>query len=103
MKVFDVINFDMINMIDLGYVPSCLKWIYSGGSIIMKLAVVKKESNVITVYDSTNSNGQEPLSTISTGHADKASITSLAFCSRLNLALSTDTQGQGFDVFFCKF
>jgi len=92
-KVFDVINFDMINMIDLGYVPSCLKWIYSGGSIIMKLAVVKKESNVITVYDSTNSNGQEPLATISTGHADKASITSLAFCSRLNLALSTDTQG----------
>jgi len=92
-KVFDVINFDMINMIDLGYTPSHLKWVYSGGSIIMKLAVVEKDSNKITIYDSTNAKGTEPLAKVTTGHAPQATITSLAFCARLNIALSTDTQG----------
>ena len=83
----------MINMISLGYMPSCLKWIYSGGSIIMKLAVAEKETNKITVYDSTNSNGAEPLTTVTTGHAPQAGITSISFCAKLKLALSTDTQG----------
>ena len=80
-------------MISLGYMPSCLKWIYSGGSIIMKLAVAEKETNKITVYDSTNSNGAEPLTTVTTGHAPQAGITSISFCAKLKLALSTDTQG----------
>ena len=55
-KVFDVINFDMINMIAVPYTPSVVKWIYSIGSTVMSLAIAEEESHVIRIYDST-SNG----------------------------------------------
>ena len=91
--MFDVINFDMINMITLGYEPACVKWVYAAGSSIMKLAVAEKDSPNITIYDSTNSNGAEPLAKVTAGHAKQASITAMAFSSRLGIALSADTQG----------
>ena len=34
-------------MISLGYFPSLLKWIYSGGSSIMTIAVAERDSNKI--------------------------------------------------------
>ncbi|XP_019850335.1 PREDICTED: peptidylprolyl isomerase domain and WD repeat-containing protein 1-like [Amphimedon queenslandica] len=37
-KVFDVINFDMINMFKLVYSPGCCEWIYSGGIATPALA-----------------------------------------------------------------
>lgn len=39
MKVFDVINFDMINMIKLDYTPMCAEWIHSAGDAIASIAV----------------------------------------------------------------
>ncbi|XP_066601838.1 peptidylprolyl isomerase domain and WD repeat-containing protein 1 isoform X2 [Prorops nasuta] len=51
MKVFDVINFDMINMMDLGYVPQCVEWIYSPGDAISAVAVSTQETNNIYLYD----------------------------------------------------
>lgn len=38
-KVFDVINFDMINMIKLDYIPHCAEWITSPGDAINGIAV----------------------------------------------------------------
>lgn len=38
-KVFDVINFDMINMIKLEYVPHCAEWVHSPGDAISTVAV----------------------------------------------------------------
>lgn len=38
-KVFDVINFDMINMIKLDFVPSCTEWITSPGDAVNGIAV----------------------------------------------------------------
>lgn len=38
-KVFDVINFDMINMIKLDFVPNCTEWITSPGDAINGIAV----------------------------------------------------------------
>lgn len=38
-KVFDVINFDMINMIKLDYVPYRAEWIHNTGDAIAYLAV----------------------------------------------------------------
>lgn len=39
LKIFDIINFDMINMIKLDYVPQCAEWIHSAGDAISALAV----------------------------------------------------------------
>ena len=92
-KIFDVINFDMINMISLSYFPSIIKWTYSGGSNIMTIAAVERDTSNITIYDSTNSSGAEPIHKVSAAHAKTAVITSMAFSNRLNVALTTDSQG----------
>nr|CAD7416807.1 unnamed protein product [Timema cristinae] len=39
LKVFDVVNFDMINMMRLDYVPHCAEWIHSPGDAISALAL----------------------------------------------------------------
>nr|XP_034189826.1 peptidylprolyl isomerase domain and WD repeat-containing protein 1 isoform X2 [Osmia lignaria] len=51
MKIFDVINFDMINMIKLNFVPLCCEWVYSPGDAIPAIAVSAQESNKIFIYD----------------------------------------------------
>ena len=93
MKIFDVVNFDMINMITLNYFPCLVKWIYSGSSNVMTIAVVERDTNKITIYDSTNSSGAEPITTVQSGHGPQAYVTSISFCAMFNIALSLDTQG----------
>ncbi|KAG4074671.1 hypothetical protein HA402_004542 [Bradysia odoriphaga] len=51
MKVFDVINFDMINMIKLDYIPMCAEWIHSAGDAIASIAVSDHDSAKIYIYD----------------------------------------------------
>uniref|UniRef100_A0A1B0ETT7 peptidylprolyl isomerase n=1 Tax=Lutzomyia longipalpis TaxID=7200 RepID=A0A1B0ETT7_LUTLO len=50
-KVYDVPNFDMINMIKVDYVPRCTEWTYSGSDVISSLMVTDADSNLIFVYD----------------------------------------------------
>lgn len=38
-KIFDVINFDMINMIKLDFEPKCVEWIHNPNDPIPALAV----------------------------------------------------------------
>lgn len=38
-KIFDVVNFDMINMIKLDFVPLCAEWIHQPNDAISALAV----------------------------------------------------------------
>lgn len=54
-KVFDVVNFDMINMIKLTYVGRCCCWIFSPGDAVQALAVANKDSNDIHIYDGRGS------------------------------------------------
>lgn len=50
-KVFDVVNFDLINMIQVDYVPRALAWIHKKGRAETILAVAAQDSNVIWLYD----------------------------------------------------
>lgn len=50
-KVFDVENFDMINIISLDYRPSTACWIHSRTQARSLLAVAEEGSNVIRLYD----------------------------------------------------
>lgn len=38
-KIYDVINFDMINMIKLDFEPGCVEWIHNPNDAISALAV----------------------------------------------------------------
>ncbi|XP_037888257.1 peptidylprolyl isomerase domain and WD repeat-containing protein 1 isoform X1 [Glossina fuscipes] len=50
-KIFDVINFDMINIIKLDFTPLTACWIHSPGDAVESLAVTDKDSNKIYIYD----------------------------------------------------
>jgi len=58
-KIFDVINFDMINIIRLGYVPEVACWVHRIGDALPKLAVAEADSTKIHIYDGRS--GDAPL------------------------------------------
>jgi len=89
MKIFDVINFDMINMIKLGYVASLSEWVFSAASLISAVAVVEKDDSVIFIYDGKGSS--VPLHKIDNLHS--SSVTCIKYCPDLKFAISTDKDG----------
>lgn len=38
-KIFDVVNFDMINIIKLDFIPGCSCWIHAPGDAVQSLAM----------------------------------------------------------------
>ncbi|XP_063239129.1 peptidylprolyl isomerase domain and WD repeat-containing protein 1 [Bacillus rossius redtenbacheri] len=56
LKVFDVVNFDMINMMRLDYSPYRAEWVHSPGDAISALAVSDAGSHKVYVYDGQGSN-----------------------------------------------
>ncbi|KAJ3308521.1 Peptidylprolyl isomerase domain and WD repeat containing protein 1 [Boothiomyces sp. JEL0838] len=63
LKIFDVVNFDMINMIKTEYIPNTSCFAYQKGQAVSLLAVTGKEDNLIYFYDGKTS--QDVIRTIS--------------------------------------
>ncbi|XP_072942390.1 peptidylprolyl isomerase domain and WD repeat-containing protein 1 [Epargyreus clarus] len=72
-KVFDVVNFDMINMISIDFEPYCAEWVHSAGDPLSALAVSDKNSNKIHIFDGTQ-NTSTPLHTFETHRSNVATI-----------------------------
>nr|XP_039258573.1 peptidylprolyl isomerase domain and WD repeat-containing protein 1-like [Styela clava] len=89
MKVFDVINFDMINMIKLGYTPSVCEWIMSPGSHLPAVAVAEKDSGIIRIYDGRGTH--EPLHVLDKLHGKP--VTAIKYDPINRIAISCDRQG----------
>ncbi|XP_071322219.1 peptidylprolyl isomerase domain and WD repeat-containing protein 1 [Trachinotus anak] len=71
MKVFDVVNFDMINMLKLGFQPGQCEWIYNPGDAISTVACSEKSTGKIFVYDGRGNN--EPLHVFEKMHSSPLS------------------------------
>lgn len=56
LKVFDIVNFDMINMLKLDFVPLACCFIHSDRDPISALCVSEKDSKVLRIYDSMGTN-----------------------------------------------
>ena len=87
-KVFDVINFDMINMLKLDYVPSCVAWIHKAGDAIPELAVADTDSPAIHIYDGKGS--AEPLKSLKIHSKPVSCIT---FSHQADIVISADEGG----------
>ena len=87
-KVFDVINFDMINILKLDFVPSCMTWIHKAGDAIPELAVADAGSSVIHVYDGKGSS--DPLRTLKIHSKPVACI---GFSPQADIVISADEGG----------
>eukprot|EP00656_Telonema_subtile_P016642 TRINITY_DN1880_c0_g1_i1.p1 TRINITY_DN1880_c0_g1~~TRINITY_DN1880_c0_g1_i1.p1 ORF type:complete len:626 (-),score=216.45 TRINITY_DN1880_c0_g1_i1:214-2091(-) len=88
-KVFDVVNFDMVNIIELDFVPSSIAFLSDSRSARMELAVADSTSSVIRVFDA-NSAGAEPLSTV---ELHSAPVALISVNHKANVAVSVDKRG----------
>lgn len=88
-KVFDVINFDMINMIKLDFTPSLTAFIASSGDTIPCLAVADSESPCIKIYDAQGTN--EPLHIIDKLH--KKPLSAICYNTAFETVISIDKAG----------
>ncbi|KAK7272208.1 hypothetical protein RJT34_28677 [Clitoria ternatea] len=50
-KIYDVVNFDMMVMIRLPYVPGAVEWVYKQGDVKAKLAISDRNSPFVHIYD----------------------------------------------------
>ncbi|CAH4029039.1 peptidylprolyl isomerase domain and WD repeat-containing protein 1 [Pieris brassicae] len=88
-KIFDVVNFDMINMISIDFEPYCTEWVHSAGDPISTLAVSERNSNKIHIFDSTQTTSA-PLHTFSQHQRDVATI---KYNPIFEVAVSVDKAG----------
>jgi peptidylprolyl isomerase domain and WD repeat-containing protein 1 len=89
LKVFDIINFDMIHMIQLEYKPHSTQWCHSSGDAIPAIAVSDSDSNKIYTYDATADN--KPLHVIDRVHTNP--VICMKYNSMFSTMISVDTKG----------
>lgn len=88
-KIFDVVNFDLINMIQLDYTPRAACWVHERGSADPILAVSEEERPTIRLY---NARGDaEPLATVDKMHRQPCHV--LAYNAAYNCVVSADVGG----------
>ncbi|KAH9922857.1 uncharacterized protein BXZ73DRAFT_91570 [Epithele typhae] len=88
-KVFDVINFDMINMLKLGYTPHACCWVHKRGQAMGILAISERGSGTIRLYDGRGDG--TPLETI--GKLHRSSVHIMTYSDRYNCVVSADEGG----------
>uniref|UniRef100_A0A8C3ACJ9 peptidylprolyl isomerase n=1 Tax=Cyclopterus lumpus TaxID=8103 RepID=A0A8C3ACJ9_CYCLU len=89
MKVFDVVNFDMINMLKLGFQPGQSEWIYNPGDPISTVACSEKSTGKIFVYDGRG--GSQPLHVIDKMHSSP--LAQIRLNPRYRVIVSADKAG----------
>ncbi|XVF05212.1 hypothetical protein REPUB_Repub05bG0152600 [Reevesia pubescens] len=50
-KVYDVVNYDMMVMIRVPYIPGAIEWVYKQGDVRAKLAISDRNSSFVHIYD----------------------------------------------------
>lgn len=89
-KFYDVLAFDMVNMLSVAFTPAECGWISAKGAIEPKVVVADKNSPALRIY-TAESAASEPVHTISQLHA--APVTVLAFNPVANCVISADQKG----------
>ena len=89
LKIFDIVNFDMINMFRLQYVPGWCEWLYSGGAVTPAIACAEKDASVIHVYDGKGEN--EELAVLDSIH--QSPIVFMRYNHIYDVVVSGDASG----------
>ncbi|WFD06538.1 peptidylprolyl isomerase [Malassezia vespertilionis] len=88
-KVFDVLNFDLINMMELNYTPRAVCWAHRRGNADLLLAVAEEKSTNIHFYDGRGD--ETPLFTVHKVHRQPCHI--LAYNEPSDCIVSVDVGG----------
>lgn len=89
-KVFDIVNFDMINMFSLDFEPQCIEWIDSAATNDENLIISDSNSSDIKIFNAKQST-TEPKRTLSNIHSSP--ICRLRFNPVYKLVVSVDIEG----------
>lgn len=88
LKIYDIVSFDMINMIKLNYLPGTNEWIHKPGAAVSLIAQAELDGPSIQIYDAVGDN--TPVHKIDL-HATP--ITSISFSPAAGLVVSADEKG----------
>ncbi|KAL8964954.1 MAG: hypothetical protein Q9197_006734 [Variospora fuerteventurae] len=89
-KIFDVINFDLLAIIQLESAPRSICYVHKRGASLPLLAVTEEAGRSIKIYDGRGEQ-QEPLHILSNLH--RAPVTAMAYNSEFDCVLSADESG----------
>ncbi|KAG7377557.1 Peptidylprolyl isomerase domain and WD repeat containing protein 1 [Phytophthora pseudosyringae] len=89
-KFYDVLAFDMVNMLSVAYTPAECCWASAKGAIEPKVVVADQNSPALRIY-TAESAANEPMHTISKLHA--APVTAVAYNPVANCVISADQKG----------
>ncbi|KAG8903604.1 hypothetical protein FRB99_002955 [Tulasnella sp. 403] len=88
-KVFDVVNFDMINMIKFGFTPKACCWVHRPGEALSLLAVSEEGTSKIRIYDGRGDS--TPMHTIEKLHRGVVHI--MEYSPQFDTVVSADEAG----------
>ncbi|VDN02587.1 unnamed protein product [Thelazia callipaeda] len=89
LKIFDVPNFDMINMLNTNFSPTTAAWIHQGNDVIQALAVSDLDSGKIYIYDGKGDS--KPLRILDKIHSHPVKL--IEYNSHFDCAISVDVTG----------
>lgn len=61
-KIYDVVNYDMMVMIRLPYIAGSIDWVYKQGDVKAKLAISDRNSSFVHIYDAWSGSNEPILS-----------------------------------------
>lgn len=59
-KIYDVVNYDMMVMIRLSFFPGAVEWVYKQGDAKARLAVSDRNSRYVHIFDA-RAGSNEPI------------------------------------------
>ncbi|XP_044506984.1 peptidyl-prolyl cis-trans isomerase CYP71 [Mangifera indica] len=59
-KIYDVVNYDMMVMIRLPFIPGAVEWVYKQGDVKARLAISDRNSSFVHIYDA-RADSNEPI------------------------------------------
>ncbi|MCJ1309976.1 Peptidylprolyl isomerase domain and WD repeat containing protein 1 [Agyrium rufum] len=89
-KIFDVVTFDLLSMIQLQGVPNCVCWAHRRGASMPLLAVAMEAGNTLDIYDGRGER-QTPVDSMPDLH--RAAVTAMAYNNAYDCMISADENG----------
>jgi hypothetical protein len=91
-KVFSVATFDMVNIIELPFTPTCAAWIFRPGALECVLAVAEKDAGTIHCYN-TGVSGGHAEAELSRCALHRHPVVAMAYSASADVVVSADVKG----------
>jgi peptidylprolyl isomerase domain and WD repeat-containing protein 1 len=88
-KFYDVVNFDMVNMVKLAYLPKASCWIHRNAAPHPRVAIADDDTGNICVYNAMNGS-DEPIQTVK---CHSAPVQVMAYNADAHTVVSADSRG----------